>query len=100
MEKLTPSQTEIINILSEECAEVIQIISKIHRFGLHSCHPSEPAVSNLDNLHQEVGDILAMIALCVDFGLLEEHNLEIASKKKMEKLKKWSNIFKDNKNVV
>ena len=30
------SQTEILNILQEECAEVIQAVSKIRRFGEES----------------------------------------------------------------
>jgi NTP pyrophosphatase (non-canonical NTP hydrolase) len=33
---------EIMNILAEECAEVIQAISKCNRFGLDNAKPGKP----------------------------------------------------------
>lgn len=92
MEKST---LEALQILQEECAEVIQIISKIQRFGLASCHPKEPNVSNHDNLIMEVGDIVALITILVEKDILSERELEVAAQNKMKKLKIWSNIFKD-----
>ena len=95
MKKLSSIESEVVNILSEECAEVIQIISKIQRFGLDSCHPNEPNVTNLDNLHSELGDLLAMVGICINIKLIEEEKLALAVDRKVEKLKKWSTIFKD-----
>jgi hypothetical protein len=95
MKKLNMIESEVVNILSEECAEVIQIISKIQRFGLESCHPNEPGVTNLDNFHSEIGDLIAMIDLCISMELLKEEQLVSAAHRKLEKLKKWSTIFKD-----
>lgn len=82
----------ILHILQEECAEVIVAISKINRFGLHSFHPNGTK-SNLDNLEEEIGDVLAMIDLLLKQGVINEKNLEFATKAKFEKLKKWSNIY-------
>ena len=53
---------ELLVILQEECAEVTQVISKIHRFGLYNFNPiTEEHNNNL--LHKEVGDLLCMIEL-------------------------------------
>jgi NTP pyrophosphatase (non-canonical NTP hydrolase) len=47
-----------LDILQEECAEVIQVISKIKRFGLDSYHPSDPdRLSNEVKLARELGDV-------------------------------------------
>lgn len=63
MTQLTPYQMELLGILQEECAEVIQIISKIRRFGIASFNPAleEDHETNQDLLNLEVGDVLALI---------------------------------------
>ena len=76
--------TEILTILQEEAAEVIQIVSKIHRFGMHT--------DNNKRLEQELGDLQCMINLCIEHHLVDETMLQIRTKEKREKLKTWSNI--------
>lgn len=83
---------EIMNILSEECAEVIQAVSKCHRFGLHNAKPGKP-LTNAEHLEGEIGDLLAMVDLLISKGVIEEENLELAKHAKFEKLKKWSTIY-------
>lgn len=85
--------TEILTILQEEAAEVIQIASKIHRFGFNtdSC-THDHFVSNSRRLEEELGDLQCMIDLCVEYQLVDELMLQIRKKEKREKLKKWSNI--------
>lgn len=78
------TMTEILTILQEEAAEVIQIASKIHRFGYHS--------DNMKRLAQELGDLRCMIDLCVEYQLVDEARLQIHAKDKRQKLKTWSNI--------
>lgn len=82
----------ILHILQEECAEVVVAASKINRFGLNSFHP-DGTKSNLDNLEEEIGDVLAMIDLLLSQGVISQDNLERARQAKFEKLKKWSNIY-------
>lgn len=81
-----------MNILSEECAEVIQAISKVHRFGLDNYKPGKPK-TNREHLEEELGDLLAMIDILEDMEVVSWDNLEIAKQAKIEKLKKWSSIF-------
>jgi len=75
---------EILTILQEECAEVIQIASKIHRFGHHP--------DNMKRLAEELGDLQCMIDLCVEHDLVDATKLQIYSQEKRQKLKVWSNI--------
>ncbi len=75
---------EILVILQEECAEVIQSVSKIHRFGLTD--------EKKDHLQHELGDLQCMIDLCVENDIVELDKIVSYKKDKREKLKLWSNI--------
>ena len=77
---------EILTIAQEECGELVQVVSKVRRFGLEE---------NRDKLTQEAGDVLAMIQLMIDFDIVNREAIEVAKINKVEKLKVWSNIFKD-----
>jgi NTP pyrophosphatase (non-canonical NTP hydrolase) len=83
---------EIMNILSEECAEVIQAVSKCHRFGLENFKPGKP-LTNAQHLEGEIGDLLAMVDLLKSNNIVTQEGLDIAKAAKIEKLKKWSNIY-------
>lgn len=83
---------EILVITQEECAEVIQEISKIFRFGIDETHKS--GVVHRDKLEMEIGDLLCMIDLLVERGVIGQSGLDLAKQKKQDKLKIWSNIYK------
>lgn len=78
-------QDEILTILSEESAEVIQACSKIRRFGL---------AENRSLLVQELGDFLALLELVCEDLNIEESELKKAYDSKIKKLKKYSNLYK------
>jgi NTP pyrophosphatase (non-canonical NTP hydrolase) len=82
---------EVMDILQEECSEVIQAVSKISRFGLNNYKPGKPK-TNREHLEEELGDMLAMICILEKMGIITQDALEIATKAKIEKLKKWSTI--------
>lgn len=52
-----------LTITSEECAELIQAITKVKRYGFHDNYE--------DNLHEEVADVLICIAELVCLGYLD-----------------------------
>ena len=52
-----------LTIASEECAELIQSITKVKRYGFHDKYE--------DNLHEEVADVLICIAELVCLGYLD-----------------------------
>ena len=73
---------ETLGILQEECAEVIQAVSKFRRFG----------ENNRFDIEQEIGDLLCIVALLEQQGFISETGVELAMNRKLEKLKKFSNI--------
>jgi len=86
---LTDKEYEILIILQEECAEVIQAISKIHRFGMDSEYDG---VTNKESLIQEIGDALALVYCLTENNIIDINDIQDAMAKKVEKLKEWSNI--------
>jgi NTP pyrophosphatase (non-canonical NTP hydrolase) len=91
---MKPQTQETLDILQEECAEVIVEVSKCRRFGVNSVHykTNLPHSTMLEN---EIGDVLAMVDLLVEQGIISSANLELAKHRKKEKLKQWSGIFKE-----
>lgn len=89
---------EILDITQEECAEVIVAISKISRFGLDNVKPGKP-LTNRQHLAEELGDLQAMIDLCIVTGVVDAEQVNQATENKINKLKQWSNIFKDNHEI-
>jgi NTP pyrophosphatase (non-canonical NTP hydrolase) len=84
---------EILLITQEECAEVTQAISKIFRFGYQDAWPLGTP-NNQSKLEEEVGDLLCMVDLMIETGILSDSNVNAARHAKREKLKTWSKIFK------
>lgn len=90
---MTDRELEILNILQEECAEVIQEVSKCNRFGLDREKPGKQ-MTNRQYLAKELGDLQAMINLVQDANIVSETDVISASNAKIEKLKIWSTIYK------
>jgi len=91
---VTDKIQEILNITQEEAAEVIQVISKMKRFGIGAEYLREGAnTTNVDALNNEVGDLLLMIDLLKSHGVIDPDKIEQAKQRKIAKLKKWSKIY-------
>jgi NTP pyrophosphatase (non-canonical NTP hydrolase) len=88
---MNAADKETMDILQEECAEVIQAVSKVSRFGLDNYKPGKPK-TNREHLEEELGDMLAMIDIMLANDIVNGTNLDLAKRAKIEKLKKWSNI--------
>ena len=87
-------QKQIMLIAQEECAEVIQAISKVFRFGKNDEYNGK---TNQQRLEEEAGDLMCMLQLMMDKGIISESKVYDASIQKRIKLEKWSNIFDDVK---
>lgn len=83
---------EILSIAQEECAEVIQAISKVFRFGLNESFEGKTNKTHLEN---ELGDLLCMIELILEKKLADPDNVTNFLLNKKDRLKKWSNIYKE-----
>lgn len=82
---------DYLTILQEECAEVIQAISKIKRFGEYSKNPYiENSKNNKVTLNEEIGDLLAMVDIIIqESDLLNIELINNAKEKKKNKVPKW-----------
>ena len=88
---MNDKQREILVITQEECAEVIQEISKIFRFGINNTH--KDGMLHQEKLETEVGDLLCMINLMTQHGLVRSEKVTAAVENKQIKLKQWSKIY-------
>jgi NTP pyrophosphatase (non-canonical NTP hydrolase) len=86
---------EALDILQEECGEVIVEVSKCRRFGLESLH-YKTGIKHSVMLETEVADVLALVDILTDQGILDVATLEIAKDAKKEKLKQWSKIYEQD----
>ena len=68
---------EVMDILQEECAEVIQAVSKISRFGIDNFKPGKPK-TNREHLEEELGDMLAMIDIMLEKSVISLEHVEMA----------------------
>jgi NTP pyrophosphatase (non-canonical NTP hydrolase) len=84
---------EILDILQEECGEVIVAISKCRRFGLDNSY--KDGGTQREHLIQELGDVTLLIELLQAHNVFTEQELHEAQVRKSQKLIQWSNIYKD-----
>ncbi len=86
---------EALDILQEECGEVIVEVSKCRRFGLESVH-YKTGIKHSTMLETEVADVLALVEILIEQGLLDRATLELGIENKKEKLKQWSGIYEQD----
>ena len=75
---------ELLVIFMEECSEASVEASKVIRFGRND--------EEIGSLAREVGDVLCMINLLEEYGLINRNQINKYALDKREKLKKWSNL--------
>lgn len=75
---------EILDLLQEECGEVIVAVSKWRRFREEH---------NRDNLVQELGDVRLLIELLRAHCFVSEKELHDASAIKAQKLSQFSTVY-------
>ena len=80
---ITDLDREVMLITQEECAEVTQAISKVFRFGFDSVHKGQ---DNRTRLEEEVGDLMCMIDLLIENGIVREQAVMVARQEKLMKL--------------
>lgn len=82
-------------IVQEECAEVIQAISKVFRFGKSQRYPNENSNSNKENLEIELGQLNFAIDRLVSAWSLNRAMILSAYENKRDTHKQWENYFVD-----
>ena len=75
--------TELMLITMEECGELVEACSKAVRCEDYT----------IDRLTEEAGDVLCMIGLMKEKGILNDRELNNRIQTKKMKLMKWSNLI-------
>ncbi|QYW06496.1 hypothetical protein uan_084 [Pseudomonas phage UAntarctica] len=98
---LTAAEAERLDILAEECAEVIQAIMKIKRHGFESYHPGTQEL-NRTALLREITDVkAAMVMVSRDIpevmvdDMLQQFSITRALNKKLEYCHHQGDDFKE-----
>jgi len=91
--KLNSSDIEALRILQEECAEVIQVVSKGCRFGFDVPYNGH---TNRQLLTREVGDVLCLVNILIENKVIDLIDVRVAEDQKREKLRVWSTIFNND----
>lgn len=87
---LTPAEIERLAVLAEELGESIQVIGKILRHGYASVRPEDPKQrDNREQLHIELGDVLAAIQLMRNEGDISHSRLMSMKKAKLKRIDKF-----------
>ena len=85
---LTSAEVERLALLSEECAEVIQVIGKILRHGYESMPPNGGPV-NRELLEQELGDVEYAMGLLCECGDLNSETIEAHADDKADRVQEF-----------
>lgn len=99
MKQVSDHQEECLNILQEECAEVIQAASKIKRFGIIGKR-QDSMLNNIQNLEMELGDVLALVELVKDSMGITTERLEAAKVAKMKRLSQYMHTWTDTRGAI
>ncbi|MCL2364000.1 MAG: hypothetical protein FWC71_04985 [Defluviitaleaceae bacterium] len=78
----------LLTCLIEECAEIQKAAAKALRFGLDDHHPDIPGTTNADEIAQEYIDLLAIVEMLREDGIipmLESRDRAQAKKDKVTK---------------
>jgi hypothetical protein len=93
---------ELLTVLEEECAEVIEVAalisgaaariqiraSKALRFGLDEIQPGQP-LTNAQRIAREIGDFREVVDELIKIGILHRHEIEIGQANKKRQLAKF-----------
>ena len=87
----------LLQLLQEECAELIQTASKINRFGL-DFQSGTKSVTNKEDFIIELNDVFTILLLLVKEGVFAKSDVEPNTEmmiKKCEKLLKYMQVSAD-----
>lgn len=88
----TPRENEILDILIEECAEVIQRATKLKRFGATEIQPWQD-LTNSQRLGIEIGNLRVMVRLATEAGLIDSTSIAVGVRDKQDKLPKFMRYY-------
>jgi hypothetical protein len=79
--------------VTEECAEIAQAADKALRFGLEDGSPERQS-TNAEDIVKEYSDLVALIRMLFEEGVLKDYNMERQIEMKREKVNKYMEYAK------
>lgn len=79
---------ELLVILMEEMAEATQRASKAIRFGVREVQAGQ-LYDNARRLSMELGDVIGVMKVLQDHGVLDAQEIDAAAADKLVRLQKW-----------
>lgn len=98
---LTPAEAERLEILGEECGEVIVALGKIKRHGYESTNPHETnSPTNRERLTVELGHVMAAVRAMVAKADLDERLIQDSAARKESSINQWTHHQPDSLNSL
>lgn len=83
---LTPAQVELLDMLAEEAAEVIQAVCKLKRHGPMSYHPADKdKTPNFKLMAAELGDLIGVMGALDEKGMIDNETVQWFAETKMKR---------------
>ena len=82
--------TQLMIITMEECGELTQVCSKLLR-KRHT--DKEISAETIGKLTSEVADVMTMIELMTEHGLVKHDDIVDGIERKRDKLRRWSDLI-------
>lgn len=90
LKRAFPDDALTMEHLAEEAAEVIQMKSKVIRFGLEDEWPKESGQTNRKKLVEELGHLLAVIDVLKARGIVTQEEMDVHKWQKWDGMTKWN----------
>lgn len=94
---MTKEQLLLVHII-EECSEVAQRATKSLRFGLSEMQQGQDK-ANCERLEEEIVDLLSVIDLCIEEGIIDVPSLEIPYNLTLKKRAKVAEYMNYSRNL-
>jgi hypothetical protein len=90
---LTEVEEELIGLLQEEAAEIIQELSKVRRTGMKFCRAGKD-VPNTTFARKEIIDFMLLLGIAAEAGMFIEEDFDVDEYcvEKLARLKEWTNL--------
>ena len=90
-------ERERLYLLMEECGEVVQMCSKVLRYGYEEVYPGDPAArDNRLRLTEEVGDLTAAVKRMCDAKDMDANEVVEQAKDKERTVGRWTKYQPDS----
>lgn len=90
LKRAFPDIKSTLEHLAEEAAEVIQMKSKVIRFGVNDEWPEGSGLTNRKKLQEEIGHLQAVIDILLAHEIVDQEQMNKHKWEKWDSMTKWN----------